>query len=235
MAAVSAELRIHLEAPAVVPHRQAQSPRGVAEPDPDHARVGVLDRVGEGFLQDARDRRLDPRGHRIGSARHLQLEPELGAPERLLGSLAERVGEIAVGDHRRPKIPHRLARLVQGPLRQPDHVAQRGRSGGVGRAVGHRGELQGDAGEALEQGVVDLPGEAGALLEGGGEAGRQDALPGPAGQPLRAPGRGHVHHRADELHARPRAAPPGRPRARTSPGRRASAGDGRGPSLPCRG
>ena len=208
MAAISAELRIHLEAPAVIPHRQAQCPRRVAEPDPDRARVGVLDRVGEGFLEDARDRRLDRSGHRIGSARHLQLEPELGAPEGLRGSLAERIGEIAVGDQRRSKIPHRLARLVQRPLRQPDHVAQRGRGGGVRRAVGHRGELQGDPGEALEQGVVDLPGEAGALLESGGEAGRQDALPGPAGRPLGAPGRGHVHHGADELHA---ARVPGRP------------------------
>jgi hypothetical protein len=186
--------------PAIVPHRQAQSPRGVAKPDPHRARVRVLHRVGEGLLQDPRNRRLNRSGHRIGRARHLQLEPELAAAERLLGRLAERVGESAPGHQWGSKIPHRLAGLVQGSLRQRDHVPQRGRGSGVGRTVGHRGELQSHAGEALEQGVVDFPGQPRPLLERGGEARRQDALSGPAGQPLRASGGGHVHDGADELH-----------------------------------
>jgi len=86
-------------------------------------------------------------------------------------------------------------------LRQSDQVAQLGRdSGRTVYLIGNGDQLEGDTGESLEQGIVELAGEPVALVEHGRESSFNRPLPHPPQGPLSPLAVGHINQNTHELH-----------------------------------
>ena len=89
-------------------------------------------------------------------------------------------------------------------MRQADQISQ-GNDAlyRLGDPIDGGDQLQGDPGEPLQQRVVNVAREPGALLEHRGEAGLERTLPGSPQRAFRALALGDVHDHADVLVYRP--------------------------------
>ena len=159
-----------VEADAVVTNREDELLGVGAELDVHMLGMAVPRGVRERLLADAQERHLG--GGREGRMRwhRASLEPggDAGALLPGLDLMADRGDEAGRRKRRRTKVPDRaprflersaseLASLLHGRLRAPFRSAIQQRVGGF--------ELEDDAGQLLCERVVDLAGEAGALLE----------------------------------------------------------------------
>ncbi len=165
------------------------------------------------MFHDVRDGLLqDPQHHRFGvwiqRARYAfgpKLELQRSASQPLFRDGAERRGEVPATKRRRPHIPHGATRVLERLLRQRDQVAQRGDDlRWAGHSTGGREQLKRDAGESLEQRIVDLSRESGPLVEHRREPRLHRPLPRPTQRPLCALAVGDVHdgaHKFDDLPA----------------------------------
>src|SRR5688500_8886470 len=159
-------VRIHTA--STVPNREVECVRAEVQMDLDPARFGVAYDVHDGFPPDAERRVFHRRGQASRVPRSGDLDFCQCARGAIPGDRLQRGREIVARERRVAHLPHPLARFSQRLLRQALDSDKRG-SRNFG--LGWKRELCGDelevySRESLQEGVVQVLGDADPLGEG---------------------------------------------------------------------
>ena len=161
---------------AVVPHRQDQFVRALAQLDPDIGGIGVAGHVGQRLLHHAVQRDVGTRSQRrvIGAELHRHLH--VHAPGGVAGQPFDRGVQPQVVEHQRTQVGRNPAQCRHGAVHHLQHAGDASVPAGTGRFGTQAEQLHLHGGQALAQFVVQFAGDAAAFfLAGLDHAGRQPA------------------------------------------------------------
>jgi hypothetical protein len=170
-----------VEAAAVVRDVQGQCAAAVVERDVDAGRMPVPDGVADRFLSNLQQLVFHARRAAADPAVRGHLDGDRGG---VAGHAPERFDEIVGFQTRRPEIPDGAPGLVDALGDLPRRCCTcRSRTSAIAQLPGDDFELQVERAEALQQRVVDVPADAGAL----GQDERVLVAHGSQPQPLKCP------------------------------------------------